>query len=378
MKYLLCCTFTFINKVLILFQEFSLDLVISQQWTDPRLNNSLDHPIVLPGDSKNLIWLPDTFFLNIRSASIHDVMSENSKLSIKPGGVVSYSTRLTITAGCSMDLSDYPLDEQKCDLKISSFAYDTDELVYKWSSGKIRVEDSQLSQLALIQTDALKDAENYPDGLHSQMVARFWFKRRLGYAFIQIYFPTIMLVVLSWLVFWIPQDSVPARVSLGSTTMLSIVTFTGSFRKTLPKVSYIKAVDVYFIVSFAFIFAALMEYILLLLDSGIKRKRSSYSPEQSPDGCRDDSKTGKQVDDAQELQEVKVENPVSGKENTQSSLMVSVKTAKEYVQYAFVNNEASNIDRVCRFLFPSCYLIFNIIYWCYYELSSSFGKRPDE
>lgn len=235
-----------------------------------------------------------------------------------------------------------------------------------------------MSQLALIQTDALKDAENYPDGLHSQMVARFWFKRRLGYAFIQIYFPTIMLVVLSWLVFWIPQDSVPARVSLGSTTMLSIVTFTGSFRKTLPKVSYIKAVDVYFIVSFAFIFAALMEYILLLLDSGIKRKRSSYSPEQSPDGCRDGSKTGKQVDDAQELQEVKVENPVSGKENTQSSLMVSVKTAKEYVQYAFVNNEASNIDRVCRFLFPSCYLIFNIIYWCYYELSSSFGKRPDE
>lgn len=87
---------------------------------------------------------------------------------------------------------------------------------------------------------------------------------------------------------------------------------------------------------------------------------------------------GKQVDDAQELQEVKVENPVSGKENTQSGLMVSVKTAKEYVQYAFVNNEASNIDRVCRFLFPSCYLIFNIIYWCYYELSSSFGKRPDE
>lgn len=96
MKYLLCCTFTFINKVLILSQEFSLDLVISQQWTDPRLNNSLDHPIVLPGDSKNLIWLPDTFFLNIRSASIHDVMSENSKLSIKPGGVVSYSTRLVV------------------------------------------------------------------------------------------------------------------------------------------------------------------------------------------------------------------------------------------------------------------------------------------
>ena len=45
-----------------------------------------------------------------------------------------------------------------------------------------------------------------------------------------------MLVVLSWLLFWIPQDSIPARVSLGSTTVLSIVTFTGSFRNTFPKV----------------------------------------------------------------------------------------------------------------------------------------------
>ena len=49
-----------------------------------------------------------------------------------------------------------------------------------------------------------------------------------------------MLVILSWLVFWIPQDAVPARVALGSTTVLSIVTFTGSFRNTLPKVRCLK------------------------------------------------------------------------------------------------------------------------------------------
>lgn len=90
-----------------------------------------------------------------------------------------------------------------------------------------------------------------------------------------------MLVVLSWLLFWIPQESIPARVSLGSTTVLSIVTFTGSFRNTFPKVSYVKAVDVYFIVSFAFIFAALMEYILLLLNNGFKRKRRIGSESNS-------------------------------------------------------------------------------------------------
>lgn len=75
-------------------------------------------------------------------------------------------------------------------------------------------------------------------GSHTKLVARFWFKRRLGYALLQIYIPTIMLVVLSWFSFWIPEESVPARVALGSTTVLSIVTFTGSFRSSLPKVCY--------------------------------------------------------------------------------------------------------------------------------------------
>ena len=77
-----------------LFQkEFSLDLVIWQQWKDPRLNHSLNYTLTLPADSKKLIWLPDTFFLNVRSATIHDVISENGKVSINPGGLVSYSAR---------------------------------------------------------------------------------------------------------------------------------------------------------------------------------------------------------------------------------------------------------------------------------------------
>ena len=68
-------------------------MVIWQQWKDPRLNNSLNYTITLPADSKKLIWLPDTFFLNVRSATIHDVISENGKVSIDPGGLVSYSAR---------------------------------------------------------------------------------------------------------------------------------------------------------------------------------------------------------------------------------------------------------------------------------------------
>ncbi|XP_068744108.1 glycine receptor subunit alpha-2-like [Montipora capricornis] len=362
-------------------EDFSLDLEITQQWTDSRLNHSMGFPITLTSsESKKLIWLPDTYFLNIRSATVHDVTSENTKITIRGGGIVTYSMRLTVTAGCAMNLSDYPLDELHCDLKISTYAYGTDQLVFKWPNDskakKIMVEDDQLSQLSLISTHALQDSQHYSDGPHSKLIALFWFRRRLGYTFIQIYFPTIMLVILSWLVFWIPQDSVPARVSLGSTTVLSIVTFTGSFRNTLPKVSYVKAVDVYLIVSFAFIFAALMEYILLLLNNGVnKRRRIGGTLNSYNDDVHKEA--GKQQEAPQELEEVIVTNPVTTQAKTKKNLTASMKTVKEYVHYAFVANEASKIDRVCRYLFPCCYLIFNIFYWSYYQLISFGGHPPN-
>ena len=68
-------------------------MITWQTWNDPRLHHSLDDPITLPGELKKFIWLPDTFFVNVRTATIHDVIAENSKVSITPGGVVTYSTR---------------------------------------------------------------------------------------------------------------------------------------------------------------------------------------------------------------------------------------------------------------------------------------------
>lgn len=73
-------------------------------------------------------------------------------------------------------------------------------------------------------------------GTYTHLVAKFVFKRRLAYSFIQIYSPTFLIVVLSWLSFWISKDAVPARIALGITTVLTIVTLMGSLRNSVPKV----------------------------------------------------------------------------------------------------------------------------------------------
>lgn len=44
----------------------------------------------------------------------------------------------------------------------------------------------------------------------------FDLSRRMGYFTIQTYIPCTLIVVLSWVSFWINKDAVPARTSLGT------------------------------------------------------------------------------------------------------------------------------------------------------------------
>ena len=66
------------------------------------------------------------------------------------------------------------------------------------------------------------------------------FKREFSYYLIQYYIPCCMLVIVSWVSFWLDQKAVPARVSLGVTTLLTMSTQTSSINSTLPPVSYTK------------------------------------------------------------------------------------------------------------------------------------------
>ena len=52
----------------------------------------------------------------------------------------------------------------------------------------------------------------------------------------------------------------PARVSLGVTTVLTMTTLSNSVNAALPKVSYMKSIDIYLFVCFFMVFGALIEY----------------------------------------------------------------------------------------------------------------------
>lgn len=88
-------------------------------------------------------------------------------------------------------------------------------------------------------------------------------RREFSYYLLQLYIPSFMLVIVSWVSFWLDKDSVPARVTLGVTTLLTMTTQASGVNAKLPPVSYTKAIDVWIGVCLAFIFGALLEFALV-------------------------------------------------------------------------------------------------------------------
>ena len=97
-------------------------------------------------------------------------------------------------------------------------------------------------------------------GEYSCLLAEFRLKRKVGFFVLQTYVPSMLIVSLSWVGFWINKNSEPARVALGVTTVLTMTTQLTSSRSTMMRVSYLKAIDVWYSTCMIFVFGALIEY----------------------------------------------------------------------------------------------------------------------
>ena len=56
---------------------------------------------------------------------------------------------------------------------------------------------------------------NYTLGSFPFLRVVFHFQRRFGYYFFAVYLPSFIVVLLSWVAFWIDPKAVPARICIG-------------------------------------------------------------------------------------------------------------------------------------------------------------------
>ncbi|KAG1654707.1 Glycine receptor subunit alpha-2 [Nymphon striatum] len=237
------------------------DIFLAQTWHDYRLRlpkNMKDQYRILDINWLKNIWTPDTFVKNAKKVTFHEMSVPNHYLWIHHNKDILYMAKMSLVLSCPMTFKNYPHDTQVCSMLIESLSHKTDDLVFRWNLTYPLVvsPEIELPQLDVIESTT-KDCN------FTCLSVVFTLRRRLGYHLFHTYIPTGLIVVMSWISFWISPEAVPARVTLAVTSLLTLATQNTQSQASLPPVSYVKAIDVWMSSCTVFVFCSLMEYAMV-------------------------------------------------------------------------------------------------------------------
>jgi len=244
--------------------------------------------------------------VNEKQGYAHSVTSKNEFIKIYKSGNIMRSVRLTVTASCRMDFTHFPMDTQTCPLSIESYGYTASDIRYNWKDANAVGLSDDIATINLFELTGHNERSEYIElstGNYSRLAVEFNVRRMAGYYLTQVYIPCTMLVLLSWISFWLNKRSAQVRLVLCALAMLLLPIFVTILATQMPKTAYIKAVDVYTGVCMTFVFVALVELAYI--------------------------------------------------SNTSSD--------KEELDFGL-----SKLDRIFRYGFAALFIVFNIIYWIVY------------
>lgn len=368
--------------------DYYIDALLRQTWKDPRLAwdqredfKNFTQPLVSP-TLKESLWLPDLFFRNGKDGFLHKMTLPNYLLRVHPNGEVLYSQKITMRFSCQMNLETFPMDTQHCHMNIGSYGYTLNELKFVWmATDPVEIQKNlQLSEFNTPKNFTTIDCtaqSSTSTGNYTCLMAKFSLKRQLGSYLVTTYIPNILIIMVSWLSFYVSVDAAPARVPLGLLSLLGLLTQASSVMGNLPRVSYIKAIDLWLIFSIIFVIGVLVEYAIAItmlrhkrretwrvdVDRIVKEELTRWLA-----ACQQSQLAGLQAGGDQAL----IQSQLAYFNDLDTFLTRSVieetkpkKGARRKKGLLPIAVE-SEIDAYSRFLFPTCYVMYNIFYWTYY------------
>jgi hypothetical protein len=115
-------------------------------------------------------------------------------------------------------------------------------------SGIIRVE----------QTTSIGDSLQF-----EQANFRLFAHRRATFYVWIIMFPLLVMLIVSWSVFWIAPDNFPQQLGIVMPTFLSVIAFSYAMAFTLPRIPYLTFMNAFFLSIYLFVFLSVLETIAI-------------------------------------------------------------------------------------------------------------------
>ncbi|KAA0191210.1 Glutamate-gated chloride channel subunit 3 [Fasciolopsis buskii] len=282
------------SSISVVDMDYTIDFLLRQRWQDSRLKflfpeKGKRKPISY---LKGQLWLPDLFFRNAKNGFLHTITKPNYLIWLDSNGTITFSQKLSLKVSCHMTLEKFPMDTQSCKVNIGSYGYAIDYLDFRWWRGEVYMptdelpsnasarnaieirSDLEINEFKLINYDAYYCAMQYSStGRFSCLEVKFDLQRRFGFYLIYAYLPSMLIVVIAWVSFLLDPSAVPGRVSIGLLCVLALITQSAAILTQLPRVSYVKAIDIWVFICLAFVVSSLLEFAAANTTSRRQTKR---------------------------------------------------------------------------------------------------------
>lgn len=266
-------------------ETISFDAAFTLAWKDPRL--AYDPAEVgaegfVPGDYDRIPrriyqgasavqgeypgWRPDFVLMN----GIGDRATSNVAIGVWPDGMVAYLEMFHSTVETPMNLRRFPFDRQKLDVFVQPFAYGRSEVAFVPSERMSHTWDQNLGiaewerRGVTVQERSIDIARL--DGSQrevSEVVVSVDIKRRPDSVLLNIVLPLVLLVGLTWVVFWMGDESLPNRLSISFIGILSVVAYNFVILDTVPEISYLTLVDAFILLSYLALVASVVVNVIV-------------------------------------------------------------------------------------------------------------------
>jgi len=237
-------------------QQFAVDFVVDLIWSDPRL-------AAAPGRrSIHDVWHPQAILFNQRG--LETLLPE--MVDVQPDGGVRYLQRYYGSLASPFDLKDFPFDTQRLPITILSVVYGPDDVQFVFApelSG--RAEKFSIAEWAVgtgqAGTGAYAVASAHGEDVEylTRIDYVFEAQRSRSYYAWKVIVPLVIIVLMSWAVFWVDPKHVGAQLGLAGTAILTLVAFLLSLGVILPPISYLTRLDYFVYASLSLQFLAFTE-----------------------------------------------------------------------------------------------------------------------
>ncbi len=236
-------------------QSFTIDFAIRLNWKDPRLARK-------PGIyALNEVWHPAVVILNQHGISklFDDFIRADAD------GNVWYAQRFYGDLALKLALRDFPFDTHKLPITVASRYYTPNEVEFipdeygKSIAGELSISGWTIDKEFQARTSAYRVAAGRAE--LSEVDFELKAQRQAGFYIWRVIVPLILIIFMSWAVFYIDPKELESQISISVSSILSVIALQFTFVGILPKVSYLTRLDKFILGATIIIFLALVESV---------------------------------------------------------------------------------------------------------------------